>query len=75
VQFCSAVLADNKLALNAGWDEEILAIELDVNRRPKLTPDRRAILTPIGDGFERSSGIAGLWCGRAEQAASERAPK
>lgn len=24
------VLADNKLALNAGWDKEILAIELDL---------------------------------------------
>jgi hypothetical protein len=25
------VLADNKLALNAGWDREILAIELQIN--------------------------------------------
>jgi hypothetical protein len=26
---------------------------LSVNRRPKLTPDRRPILTPLSDGFWR----------------------
>jgi ParB-like nuclease domain len=47
-------IADNKLALNAGWDREILAIELQgVNRLANLTPDRRPILTPSGDGFWR----------------------
>jgi hypothetical protein len=28
------VAADNKLALNAGWDRELLAIELRVGRPP-----------------------------------------
>jgi ParB-like chromosome segregation protein Spo0J len=36
------VLADNKLALNAGWDTEILAIELQalVDLEFDVTPDR-----------------------------------
>jgi hypothetical protein len=33
------VLADNKLALNAGWDEEILATELEFLLHPDLQID------------------------------------
>ena len=41
------VLADNKLALNAGWDEELLALELkelmaaDIELRRRVSPASR----------------------------------
>ena len=31
-------IADNKLALNAGWDEELLALEIGELQEPGLRP-------------------------------------
>jgi hypothetical protein len=66
------VIADNRLALNAGWDEEMLRIELtalqevDFNLDPAFRPARSLGPSMQGDprAQPRDGGCVGRWVHR-----------
>ncbi len=59
------VLADNKLALNAGWDEDILAEELRYERAPLHSDLGEKAVALIGGTFHGTRSGSGVLKGNA----------
>jgi ParB-like chromosome segregation protein Spo0J len=71
------VLADNKLALNAGWDEEMLRVELESLKEDDFNLAGRrnelGTLVPLSRSHDRGHAQAALWIQLAFRSASSTA--